>query len=46
RSAVATALLAVNADGAREAIGRLVVDDPDQEVRRACLAAIQGARVA
>lgn len=46
RSAVATALLAIDADGAREAIGRLVVDDPDQEVRRSCLAAIQGARVA
>ena len=46
RTAVATALLAVGAAGAHEAISRLVVDDPDQEVRRACLAAVQGARSA
>ena len=42
RGAVATALIAIDATGARALIDRLIEDDPDLDVRRACAAAVQG----
>lgn len=42
RLAAATVLIAIGADGAREVVARLAVEDPDLDVRGACLAAVRG----
>lgn len=43
RRAAATVLVAIGADGARAAVSRLGKEDPDPDVRRASLAAIESA---
>jgi HEAT repeat protein len=42
RAAAATALVAANAEGARNVVALLAQNDPDPEVRRVCLAALGG----
>jgi hypothetical protein len=44
RLAAATVLIAIDAAGAREVVARLAVEDPDLDVRAACLAAVRGPR--
>ncbi len=43
RRAAATVLVAIGADGARVAVSRLGKEDPDPDVRRAALAAVEAA---
>lgn len=42
RLAAATTLIAIDAEGARERVARLAAEDPDPDVRSACLAAVRG----
>jgi HEAT repeat protein len=44
RLAAATVLIAIDAGGAREVVARLAAEDPDLDVRGACLAAVRGPR--